>query len=83
LIVGDIAEGGGDFSVVSEVELLVTVLFVVDSVIIGGFVVSVVVVVCAFAVTNNEDITKLIIIYVSFFNTIVNTPNLFQRLWYL
>jgi hypothetical protein len=36
-IVGEIAEGGGDFNVVSDVELLFTVLFVVDSVIIGGF----------------------------------------------
>ena len=36
-IVGEIAEGGGEFNVVSDVELVVTVLFVVDSVRIGGF----------------------------------------------
>ncbi len=44
-MVGEIADGGGDFSVVSDVEFVVTVLVVVDSVTIGtGSVVFVVVV---------------------------------------
>jgi hypothetical protein len=50
-MVGEMADGGGDLRVVSDVEFVVTVLFVVDSVTIGtgsGVVVS-----CATAAVDN------------------------------
>jgi hypothetical protein len=36
LIFGDIADGGGEFTVVSDLESVVTVLLVVESVTIGS-----------------------------------------------
>jgi len=66
--VGDIAEGGGDFNVVSEVEVEFTVLFVTDSVLIGGFSIgSVVCVVCAYPTADNIKYnTNEKIIFVNF-----------------
>jgi len=77
-IVGDIAEGGGDFKVVSETEVELTVLFVVDSVTIGtGLSASVVVGVVGVVVWALTPIEKK-----SMANIAINLKHIFDAILY-
>jgi len=59
LILGDIADGGGELTVVSDVESVVTLLVVVDSVTMGS---------ATATLANNITIIKIILLSIFYFH---------------